>query len=378
MSALLPRLLDTIRQHGPLTVAQFMERALYDVEHGYYTGAAQRSGRHGDFFTSVDAGPLFGRCLAAFVDRAWRALDRPARLDLVEVAAGNGRLMRDLLDGLAMDAPDALSAVRVHLVERSAPARAQHADRLGPHAPRVVASAADLPPRVDGVLLANELLDAFPVHRVVMTDQGLREAHVVERDGRLALAAGPLSSAGLATYFERLGVALAPGTVADISPAAVSWVAEAGRRLARGAMLLVDYGHEAGDLFSPRHANGTLVSFARHQLDSAPGGDTPGRPAWLDAPGARDLTAHVDFTSVASAATSTGCTREWLVDQTTLLLGLGLADFLVNSGGDGLAAVRTRLAATTLVSPVGLGASHRALMLSRQLADPARRLALLS
>jgi SAM-dependent MidA family methyltransferase len=365
--SLLDRLLADIRARGPLTVAEFMERALYDPADGYYATAAQRSGRAGDFYTSVDVGPLFGELLAEFVARRWQAWRSAARegepFALVEAGAGNGRLARDLLDALATDHPACYAAARLHLVERSAAARAQHVTTLGPHAARLASSGPGLPAGASGVLIANELLDAFPAHRVRMTPGGLREVLVGERDGHLALVDGPPASPALGAYFEALGLSLREGAIADISPAAVDWVRDAAASLARGAMLLIDYGHEAAELFAGHHAGGTLVSFSRHQLDPTPSGAAPDRPAWLEAPGTRDLTTHVDFTSVTRAAERGGWRRESLQEQSRLLIGLGLGDRLVHSTGPSTADLKRRLAAKALALPAGLGASHRALVL---------------
>lgn len=371
--ALLDRLLHDIRARGPITVAEFMERALYDPADGYYATAAQRSGRAGDFYTSVDVGPIFGELLAEFVARQWREWRESAGdaepFDLIEAGAGNGRLMRDLLDALARAHDDCYRAAGVHLVERSATARAAHVGTLGPHASRLVSSGDSLPGTASGVLLANELLDAFPAHRVRATDQGLREIHVGEQQGQLVLVEAPLSSPDLVRYFEHASVALPPGVVADISPASVAWVRDAARTLRRGAMLLIDYGYAARELFSVHHAQGTLASYARHQIDPASSGRGADRPAWLEGPGTRDVTFHVDFTSVARAAEAEGWTAARLVDQSRLLIDLGLAALLADVTGAGPADVKRRLAAKSIAMPGGLGSSHKALVLTRGAGD---------
>ena len=364
MASLLARLLDEIRGHGPLTVAAFMERALYDPGDGYYTSAAQRSGRAGDFYTSVDAGPIFGQVLAEFVVRAWR--QRPAApFDLVEAGAGNGRLARDVLDALRTWHPDCHASLRVTLVERSALARAAHDGLRVEHAPLSITSSPDLPDAFEGVLIANELLDAMPFHRVVQTDGGLQEAYVTVEGDTLALTLGDVSSPVVGSYLDGAGVSLPVHGIADVSPAAAEWSREAARRLRWGAMLLIDYGYEAADLFSEYRLGGTLASYARHQLDPSRERDTPSRPAWLEDPGQRDLTAHVDFTTVARAAESAGARREWFGDQTRLMLGLGLADRLAAVSGPGVADVKWRLAAKTLVGPHGIGGTHRALLMTK-------------
>ena len=364
------RMRRTIRAHGPITVAAFMESALYDAQDGYYATSAQRSGRAGDFYTSVDVGPLFGELMAEFAARRWAAWRDGAPPDepfwLIEAGAGNGRLMRDLLDTLAAEQPACYAAARVGLVERSARARAAHAATLGPHAPRLAWSDAELPPAASGLLLSNELLDAFPAHRVRMTPDGLREVHVTERDGRLTLIDGPPSSPDLAAYLAAANVALADGAVADLSLSAIAWVREAARRLSHGTILFVDYGYEARELFSSHRREGTLVSYERHQFDPADSGSDPDHPPWLSRPGRRDLTTHVDFTSVSRAAEAEGWRRECLLEQSRFLIDLGLGARLASSRGSSPADIRRRLAAKALALPLGPGGAHRALVLTRR------------
>ena len=154
-SSLTPLLLNRIRDNGPLTVAEFVDAALYHVTLGYYARAGQRSGREGDFFTSVDLGPLFGELLASQFAEMWEALREdpasgrpgpdPPRFDLVEAAAGNGRLARDVLDAAERHHPPFYRAVRLHLAERSPQARAAQETVLGRHASVLATTSADVP-----------------------------------------------------------------------------------------------------------------------------------------------------------------------------------------------------------------------------------------
>jgi SAM-dependent MidA family methyltransferase len=362
------RLVERIRAEGPITVADFMETALYDLAEGYYTSAAQRSGRDGDFATSVDAGPLFGELLAELVARvyaAWRTVSTAEVFDIVEAGAGNGRLMRALLDEFERLCPEGYTVARAHLVEQSDAARAEHRARLGSHATRA-SSSATMPDGFEGILFANELLDAFPVHRLVRRGGGWHEVLVDAGTDGLCLAERPLGPGALARYVAALGLQLPPGAVIDVSPAAASWVRDAVRRARRGLLVFIDYGHDARELFAGHHLEGTLSTYTGHLLDP-PAREPRRRPAWLERPGERDLTAHVDFTSVTSAAEDEGWTRAGLVDQMHLLIGLGLQRRLVSSSGSSRSDLARRLAAKTLASPDGLGATHRALLLARGL-----------
>jgi SAM-dependent MidA family methyltransferase len=371
-SPLLSRILESIRADGPITVAAFVEIALYHDPLGYYSGEAQRSGRDGDFFTSVDLGPAFGELLAAQFAEMWRLLGEPDDFDLVEAAAGNGRLARDVLSSTAERHPGCYRAIRLHLVERSPRARRRQAEMLGAHAGKVASASERIPDRVHGVIYANELLDALPPHLAVMRAEGLREIYVAEdpsrEAGSLRTIEGPVSTPRIAEYLDRVGARLQPGWHAEVNLAAEDWVKDAARRLQRGFLLLIDYGHDASHLYSAAHASGTLTSYRRHASESREGG-----PGWLREPGQRDITSHVDLTGVALAARQAGLDHLGTVDQTYFLLGLGLAERLLEDGGAGPDEVGRRLALKTLLLPGGIGSTHKAMVFSRSVGVPTLR-----
>jgi SAM-dependent MidA family methyltransferase len=414
------RLVDLVRDRGPLTVAAFMELALYHPELGYYARAGQRSGRAGDFFTSVDVGPLFGELLEVQIaemadllqatgERAQTAENNRSSafspvpgFDLVEAGAGNGRLAADILRAARARHANVYDSVRLHLVETSEAARAAQRAALGEAADRLASSSDALPPSFDGVLIANELLDAMPVHQVVMRENGLREIYVSSHSStslgprstsgapsrtsqgagaesaaarlatcdsrlatwnlRLGTVEGAPSSPALQAYLDRAGVTLEPGWGAEINLRAVEWVRDAARRLSRGFMILIDYGHEARELYSATHSAGTLTSFAGHR--SAGPESPPDAPGWLQQPGERDITAHVDFTSVRAAAEAEGMTTIAFLDQTYFLMGL-LGDL-----PDPQSAIRNPQC-KTLIVPGGLGSTQKVLILAKGVGTPA-------
>ncbi len=356
-------ILDRIRQSGPITVAEFMHLALYAPGAGYYARAVRRSGRAGDFVTSVDLGPLFGRLLAAWFCEMQDALAGDAPFDLVEAAAGNGRLTRDILDACICHRPDLYGRVRATLVECSPTAREAAEVTLAPHHERVAGISPALPARVEGVIFANELLDAMPVHVVEMTGEGLVEVFVDADGDRLVERRGAPSTPELAAYFERLGLALEPGGRAEVNLAALAWVRDAAAALVRGYLVLIDYGHEAPLLFSGSHATGTLRSYHRHLTDAPDPGQT-GAPAWLAEPGQRDITSHVDLTSVKRTAEAAGLQTLVDTDQSRFLLAAVERSDLAAE----LAAPdrqRDRLALKTLMVPEGLGTAFRVLVFGR-------------
>jgi SAM-dependent MidA family methyltransferase len=358
---------EWIHERGPMTVAAFMDAALYHPEYGYYARAAQRSGRAGDFFTSVDVGPLFGELVAKqIVEMAQILADLKVRttpeekFELVEAGAGNGRLSADILRAMKRDAPGTYDRTRLHLVETSAAARAVQRETLGEVADRLESSSTGLPEPFAGVLIANELLDAMPVHQVVMREDGLREIYVENVGGVLGTLEGPLSSPRLSIHLADLGVTLEPGWRAEVSLAAIDWVRDMARRLTRGFAILIDYGHEATELYSVTHSTGTLTSFARH---TSAGAEAVAPAAWLRDAGEQDLTAHVDFTSVRRAAEAEGCRVLGFLDQTYFLMALATERLDAFD-------LRQRLALKTLVLPGGLGSTMKVLMLAKGVGTP--------
>ena len=366
-----------IRDRGPITVAEFMSIALYHPEHGYYSGAAHRTGRAGDFFTSVDVGPLFGRLLARQFAEMWQVLEAPGGdmplepgIDLVEVAAANGQLALDVLSAAAEESPAFYAATRLHLVETSPAARAAQPATLGPHAPRLASSSAKLPNDIHGVVYANELLDALPVHAVVQTATGLAERYVSldERDGvpRFIEQIGPLSNDAIGRHLASLGVQLEPGARAEVNLSALAWLTRACSALHRGFLVLIDYGHPADQLYSASHAAGTLTSFVQHV--SPTDGPADSAPGWLQDPGSRDITSHVDLTSVQRVAEALGCETLGVLDQTYFLMALAGMD---QSGGLALPSdPRSLRAFKTLMMPGGLGSTMKVMVFGRNVGRP--------
>ncbi len=374
---------DRIRASGPISFAEFMELSLYHPELGYYARASQKTGRAGDFFTSVDVGAIFGALLAKQFAEMWRLIGpraespEPGAFDLVEAGAGNGRLARDILDAAQRNDPDFYSAIRLSLVEQSQAARDAQVQTLGPHANVLVHSGAGLPEEVRGVIYANELLDALPTHAVIMTDRGLREVFVDLVDpstlrepqgrpeqGRGTTGSGQaprfvecveeLSTPRITEYLARAGAEMRVGWRAEVNLRAENWTTAAAGSLRRGFMVLIDYGHDERELYDASHAAGTLTSYKHHSQFAD----------MLQEPGDTDITAHVDLTAVTRAAERAGLDVIARLDQTYFMLGLGITDL------EGLS-LRQRLALKTLLLPGGLGSTHKVLIFGRSVGTPA-------
>ena len=367
MSLLREIIARRIRSNGPLAFAEYMDLSLYHPRHGYYSRLDHRSGQTGDFFTSVDVGTIFGELLAeqfAEMSLSIRQLSKNDSnlLMLVEAGAGNGTLASDVLAATATSYPELYEEIQLTLVERSQTARASHTANLGPHAKKLGLSTDTLPDKIRGIIYANELLDALPVHPVVMTESGLKEVYVdldSDNEERFVERLGPPSSVVL-EHIDRFDIKLEPGWRAEISPASVCWVEQAGRALDLGFLVLIDYGHAANQLYSATHVSGTLATYERHVISQRP---THMDAAWLLNPGSVDITAHVDLTAVQQAAEGVGLETLTVVDQTYFLLGLSPTK--TPGSGNTVQELKRRLALKTLLLPGGLGSSHKVMIFGK-------------
>ena len=356
---LVERITAEIAANGPLTFARFMELALYEPDHGYYRAPDARPGRGGDFLTAPEAHPIFGRALARHVVDAWRAIGSPALFGIREYGAGSGALALALLDGIVGEEPALYRAVRYRAVE-------VEARRLGEL--RSVLSAAGHGDRLDedeggpivGAVIANEVLDALPTHRVVgrpaasdggeAEAAGILEVFVDRRDRAFVDVSGPPSTPALADRLAGEGITLQPGQRAEICLAVDDWVARAGAGLERGTALFIDYGYPASELYDPvRRPRGTLAAYLGQRAHEDP----------YRAVGRQDLTAHVDITAVERAAVGAGLAHVATTTQSQFLAGLGAGELLVElqTGPDASLQryLEARAALVRMIDPAAMG-----------------------
>jgi len=348
-------LADRIRRRGPVTFAEYMRECLYHPLHGYYSRAESR--RFADYYTSVDVHPVFGRLLARQFAEMWECLEKPSPFLLVEAGAGVGRLAEHIMAWTETRRPDFHSSLRYVAVERSNARRKQLCDRLAKQiAAGSCESASEIPARIPaGCLFWNELLDAFPVHRVVMQAGAMSEVYVNLRDEAFAEELLPLSTCAITEYFAAQGIALVEGQRAEAGLEVCDWIREVGRRLDRGFVLTIDYGHEASELYNELHMRGTLLAYDNHRA----GED------FYAAPGEQDLTAHVNFTAIEQWGRRSGLERIGNVSQAEFLMALGKGnDFadLYEAGQSETERLRARLLLKTLIFPEGMGERFRVLI----------------
>jgi SAM-dependent MidA family methyltransferase len=294
--------------------ASFMADALYHPEHGYYTSVPGPWTATPDFLTAPQVGPALGDAVAKLAALVDGALGRPARLDLVELGSGDGRLLRSTLTALQHQYPTVWPRLRAWSIERGASGRSrqQAEQRSVPGGLRVVASLDDVSDEINGLVYSNELVDAFPVHRVMVRDGVLLEGYVDVVEERLVERFLAPSTPRLAEHLASNEVRLREGQVAELCLEVEPWGAQVSARLARGGWLTIDYGHETATLYNESRSTGTLVCQRRFTLHDNP----------LLRPGSDDITAHVDFGNLRRVAQAHGFEGGELCSLRVFLIGL--------------------------------------------------------
>lgn len=362
MTPLAELLADRIRRFGPITFADYMRECLYHPVHGYYSKAESK--RFADYYTSVDVHPIFARLLARQFAEMWEGLGRPAEFTLIEAGAGVGRFAGQVLDFCEAKLPGLYDRLQYVAMERSASRREQAAIRSQRHsAAGHFTASAEIPAHIAaGCIFSNELVDALPVHRVVMNGGALKEIFVGFRDGRFVGVVAPLSTCAISEYFAAQGIALHEGQSAEVGLEACDWIGEIGRRLERGYVLTIDYGHPAPELFDEHHMRGTLLAYQNNRASEE----------FYSSPGEQDLTAHVNFTALESWGKRAGLETAGFTSQTAFLLALGqgneFAD-LYDEGQTEPERTKARLQLKTLIHPEGMGERFQVLVQRKGVGD---------
>ncbi len=290
-----------------------MEQALYHPEYGYYTSTRTRIGRQGDYYTNVSVGHLYGQLLASQLIEMWKVLGSPALFTIVEQGAEDGLLAWDILSAIAEESIEAASCIRYAIVEPMPGKRLQQRSRLEPAFLEKVSwldELTELAP-ITGAFISNELLDAMPVHIVVYQDNAWSELFVGFSGEDFFFVPVKIESPGLALALHKLPVPVASPYRTEINLEAGRWIQAVGARLERGFVLVIDYGFPRHEYYKPERTEGTLSCYSRHRRSYDP----------LERPGEIDITAHVDFTSLAESAASASCAVAGYTDQHHFMVG---------------------------------------------------------
>lgn len=358
-SAPVRELLRRFHEKGPLTFAEFMEVALYSEAGGYYTSSQGRWGGGGDYITSLDVSPAFSSTLAKEVVEMWEVMDRPADFTLVEAGAGRGWLSKGILDRVREISAGLFKVIKARLVEKNPHLRQPPAENIVWHE-----DLRDVPGPFQGVILTNELIDSFPVHRVVWKD-GLKEIYTGYDGGSFIDVVGPVSTGRLTEYFRDLGIELAEGQKAEVNLASADWIKAAGDLLEKGFVVTIDYGLPARELYAPER-DGTLLCHYRHTLNDDP---------YINI-GAQDITTHVDFTAFAASGRSAGLQVTGFTTQKNFLLGLGILEELkepANFELEEYEKIKFNRELSRLITPGGMGDTFKVLVQHKSINKPALR-----
>ncbi len=355
---------DEIAARGPIPFSRYMELCLYHPELGYYMRSAEQFGKAGDFYTASDVHAVFGRLLARQFEEMWRTLDRPARLDLIELGPGRGLFALDVLAWSEKKFPEFFHALHYTLVERSGKLRSALQQRL---AARIAEGKAFIcrgleeggassgpgrAPAQDVIIFANEFFDALPVEVVSSEGQVLVDV----QDGSLVeLFVAP--SADVLEYLDRYSVHPEAGERVEAALTAQHWMMSLARQGQRGFLVVIDYGYTRDQLLAGRH-RGTVMAYREHTASANP---------YL-APGEQDITAHVNFTALAAAGEQAGLTQLGLVTQSQFLMGLGEGNEFADAFEDCQLPqehAKRALQLKHLVTPAGMGETFHVLVMGK-------------
>lgn len=356
-----------------ISFAEYMNLVLYHPEQGYYATGAVNIGSEGDFFTSSHLGNDFGELLAEQFAQMWDILEHPKPFTLVEMGAGQGLVAADVLSYLYRQYPDCFTALDYIIVEKAAGLITQQQQVLNqlnlPGLPLRWCTFDQISKNsITGCCFSNELVDAFPVHQVVLEKGQLQEVYVTtvttEADGiNFGEVTDESSTPQLKEYFQWMGVDLYSGAYpegyrSEVNLAALDWMKTIADKLKRGFLLTIDYGYSADRYYLPARHQGTLKCYYRHRHHDNP-------YVYI---GQQDITAHVNFTALERQGELSGLQTVGLTKQGLFLMALGLGDRIsalsasesrqghaIAGAQDVIRIMRRRDALHQLIDPTGLG-----------------------
>jgi SAM-dependent MidA family methyltransferase len=304
-----------IKKHnGSISFAHFMQLALYAPGFGYYSAGSHKIGRGGDFITAPEISPLFTRCIAR---QCHQVIKNLPRCEILEIGAGSGVFAKDVL--LELEELDSMPR-HYYILEISAELRERQRKTFEDHCPDLLPRLtwlSSLPKRFKGIIFANELMDAMPIHCFGIKENGIQERTVTLEKNQFAwhcTSPSPELMKPLQSLF--LNYSLPLGYESEVSLMIPAWIKSLAGCLEEGIILLADYGYGRSEYYHPDRSEGTLMCFYQHHLHSDP----------FVYVGLQDITAHVDFTTVAESAVENGLKLAGYTTQASFLLASGLLE----------------------------------------------------
>ena len=339
-----------------ITFAQYQDLVLYHRDYGYYSSGVVEIGKQGDFFTATSLGKDFGELLAIQLKQMWQKLDYPNCFSVVEMGAGKGDTARDILSYLVANEPEIITRLQYIIVEKSPQLIARQQEKLKDLTGVNInwqqwTDISDL--SLTGCCFSNELIDAFPVHKVTVNRGELQEIYVTVEDHRLREKSDRLSTSRLQEYFDLIGIDLTEsnypnGYQTEVNLIALDWLQTVSNKLKQGYLMTIDYGYPASKYYSPQRSQGTLKCYYQHRHHNNP---------FINL-GRQDITTHVDFTALENYGKQQELISLGFTKQALFLMSLGLGDRLqeLSSGKYNLIEImQKRDALHQLIDPMGLG-----------------------
>ncbi|MBS4024647.1 MAG: SAM-dependent methyltransferase [Clostridia bacterium] len=367
---------DEIRLKGEISFVQFMEMALYYPELGYYTSSKSKIGGDGDFYTSPDVDDLFGRLIGRQVVEMWEKLGNPSSFFLVEYGAGKGLLARDILTELKSTSPALYDSLTYGIVEISPSLRQTQQKLLSAaglaegESSRVKVKWVDhihdlsLGP-ITGCIISNELIDAFPVQLVQRREEGVREGVVRldENNNFIQEFSAPICKE-TEEFLQEGEIDLNVDQIIEVNRAGIKWLEEMSTALREGYVITIDYGYLAKELAVPHRFDGTLLCYEKHQVKENP----------YENVGGRDITAHVNFTSLMKYGEKFGLINLGYITQGKFLLNMGVLNWLEEQSQleFDLERFRKNQRIKQLIMPGGMGDTFKVLVQGKGLGSAAK------
>ncbi|MGA9393213.1 MAG: SAM-dependent methyltransferase [Candidatus Sulfotelmatobacter sp.] len=359
MSLLRQKIEQEIRELGPMPFSRYMEHCLYDPDLGYYSRSFEQFGKAGDFYTSSDVHAVFGRLLARQFEEMWRSLGSPNQINVIELGPGRGLFAQDVLGCAESKFPDFFRALRYVLVESSKTLRERIRETLARHLDSEEVKIVEVYPHDDlsirgapTILFANEFFDALPVE--ILSAKG--SLRIDSRDGRFIETWTKASPEEL-SFIDRYSVHPEPGERIEVNLAAQQFMDRVAASIKHGFMIVIDYGYTRDEQLAGRH-RGTLKAIRQHSVSANP----------YEAPGEQDITADVNFSSVAATAENHGMQTHKLLTQSQFLMGIGEANQFADAFEECRVPqerAKVALQLKHLVTPAGMGESFHALIGSK-------------
>ena len=340
-----------------ITFAEYMDLVLYHCDHGYYSSEIVDIGKKGDFFTSVALGKDFGELLAIQLYQMWEKLDSPQLFTVVEMGAGNGDLARDILSYWETNYPELIECLQYVIVEKSLSLQQLQQAKLQEFARRINIKWQSweyiLDDSLVGCCFSNELIDAFPVHRIAFNGDKLQEIYLTVENDRIKEIQDDVSTPDIYRYFNLVGIDFnkieyTQNYQTEVNLAALNWLEIVSKKINKGYILTIDYGYPASKYYHPQRSQGTLQCYYQHRRHNNP---------YVNL-GQQDITAHVDFTSLENQGKICNLETIGFTKQGMFLMALGLGDRL-NDLSNGkyniMEVLQRRDALHQLINPLGLG-----------------------